>query len=255
MVSRLRVLCLACLWKGLNGGEQQRFIDAAVANATGPAGEPVQTMLRRLPLGWNAPADLPPVKWARGEERVDEEREPTFEWVSDSLRHAGTVVHGILQRIARDGKYRPGPSVVRVALAQLGVPGDELDRTAARVESAVAKTLRSERGRWILGPHREARCELTVAAAVDGQVLSGRIDRTFVDEGGVRWVIDFKTSWHEGGNLTAFLDEQERRYRGQMERYGQLFSRQGAPVRLGLYFPLLDEWREWGIAGPPVPRR
>jgi hypothetical protein len=32
-----------------------------------------------------------------------------------------------------------------------------------------------------------------------------------------------------------------------MERYGNLFRGQGTPVRLGLYFPLLDEWREWGI--------
>ena len=238
---------LGVLWKGMDPGEQQEFIDAAVANATGPADASLQAELRRLPLGWSAPAPLSPVKWVRGEEHVDEEREPTFEWVGDILRHAGTVVHGVLQRIARDGNYRPTPGVIRVALAQLGVPADEVKRTAERVESAIDRTLQSKRGQWILSPHREARCELTVAATVDGQVLSGRIDRTFVDQDGVRWVIDFKTSWHEGGKLAAFLDEQQRRYRGQMERYGNLFRGQGTPVRLGLYFPLLDEWREWGI--------
>jgi hypothetical protein len=32
-----------------------------------------------------------------------------------------------------------------------------------------------------------------------------------------------------------------------MERYGRLFSNHNAPVKLGLYFPLLDEWREWKL--------
>jgi len=70
------------------------------------------------------------------------------------------------------------------------------------------------------------------------------VDRTFVDNG-VRWIIDFKTSAHEGGSLRAFLDEQQRRYRDQMERYARILAPLGEPVRLGLYFPLLDEWREW----------
>jgi hypothetical protein len=46
--------------------------------------------------------------------------------------------------------------------------------------------------------------------------------------------------------LDAFLDWEQKRYRGQLERYatvlGKLDSR---PIRLGLYFPLLGEWREW----------
>ena len=83
-----------------------------------------------------------------------------------------------------------------------------------------------------------------VTGVVNGEVVRGLVDRTFI-EAGVRWIVDFKTSEHQGGNLQAFLDEQQRRYRDQMNRYALILAPLGSPVRLGLYFPLLDEWREW----------
>jgi hypothetical protein len=140
------------------------------------------------------------------------------------LRHAGTVVHAVLQRIARSPGYRPNAASIRTSLAQLGVPAAELARTAQRAERAIARTLASERGRWILNDtHQGARSELAFTAAVDGRMVRGTIDRTFIDRDGTR------------------------RYRGQLERYGRIFGEQGSRVRLGLYFPLLDEWREWEL--------
>ena len=71
-------------------------------------------------------------------------------------------------------------------------------------------------------------------------------DRSFVDDRGVRWVIDYKTSQHIGGGLEEFLDREVERYRSQLQRYGTLAKRLGPePVRLGLYFPLMRAWREW----------
>jgi hypothetical protein len=57
--------------------------------------------------------------------------------------------------------------------------------------------------------------------------------------------VDYKTSDHQGGGLDHFLDEEQRRYRGQLERYAKLIGPAEGRVRLGLYFPLLDGWREW----------
>ena len=71
--------------------------------------------------------------------------------------------------------------------------------------------------------------------------------RTFVESKGTRWIIDYKTSSHEGGGLDEFLDEQQRRYRDQMERYARLLAPLGEPIRLGLYFPLVGGWREWAF--------
>ena len=62
---------------------------------------------------------------------------------------------------------------------------------------------------------------------------------------GTRWVIDFKTSRHEGGGLETFLKQEMDRYRPQLETYVALARGMGtAPVRAGLYFPLLDVFRE-----------
>ena len=106
--------------------------------------------------------------------------------------------------------------MVRRALSQLGVPARELEQTATRVQEAVDRTLKSEVGRWILSDHAQGRAEMAVAGVVDGIIVRGTIDRTFVDERGVRWVIDFKTSAHEGGSIAEFVDEQQRRYRPQL---------------------------------------
>jgi len=62
----------------------------------------------------------------------------------------------------------------------------------------------------------------------------------------VRWVIDFKTSAHEGGGLDAFLDREAERYRPQLARYAKLLRayRPAQAVKAALYFPLLAAWRE-----------
>jgi hypothetical protein len=77
------------------------------------------------------------------------------------------------------------------------------------------------------------------------QIVNVVIDRTFVTEDGTRWVVDFKTSPHEGGDLAAFLDSEAVRYTAQLTRYAHLARQLGPqPVRAGLYFPLLAAWRE-----------
>ena len=70
-------------------------------------------------------------------------------------------------------------------------------------------------------------------------------DRSFIDERGVRWVIDYKTSRHSGGGREQFLDREVERYRPQLERYACWRERLGPePVRVALYFPL-----DAGLAG------
>jgi ATP-dependent exoDNAse (exonuclease V) beta subunit len=100
----------------------------------------------------------------------------------------------------------------------------------------------------------DAHSELALTGVINGQLIQGVIDRTFVDAKGARWIVDFKTSTHEGGGLDAFLDEEVMRYRAQLRRYAQLM-RQWQPqrrVRMALYFPLLGAWRE--IDGDDAPR-
>lgn len=95
--------------------------------------------------------------------------------------------------------------------------------------------------------HAEAENETGLAGLLDGAVQHVQVDRTFVDEAGRRWIIDYKIARPpDGADVEAFLDEQAEYYAPQLGRYAALWSALDArPVSIGLYFPLVMGWREW----------
>ena len=173
--------------------------------------------------------------------------------MGDALRHAGTVLHGCVQQIAREGLDRWTPDRIRAShtrlrnlLANAGVTPHDCDAAVSRVTTALINCVEDPRARWILSPHAEHSCEYAITGWLDGRFVTGKIDRTFVDSDGVRWIIDYKTSAHEGAGLAAFLDNEKLRYREQLDRYARLLAlTETRPIRVGLYFPLLREWIEW----------
>ncbi|MBM0105563.1 UvrD-helicase domain-containing protein [Steroidobacter sp. S1-65] len=206
--------------------------------------------VRRLPLQWQPPAADVAVT-AKAVNVSDLEAKLEFDWASQTARHIGTLVHRELDRLVRAGRAQVSTDRARLCteLAELGVPPDRCDAAAERVVSAIAQTLADERGRWLLGlssPLSEAESELALSGVFQGEIVSGVIDRTFVDERGVRWIVDFKTGTHEGGGLEQFLAEEVHRYRDQLQRYARLMRlfRPDQPVRAALYFPLMKQWRE-----------
>ncbi len=217
------------------------------ASASGPS-----LRVRRLPLQWQPPTPDAPVT-AKAVNVSDLEARIEFDWASQTARHIGTLVHRELDRLVRTGADRSNPSPNRARLcaelAELGVPPDRCEAAAERVVAAMAQTLADERGRWLLGLSStlsEAESELALTGVFQGELVSGVIDRTFVDEQGVRWIVDFKTGTHEGGGLEQFLNAEVIRYRDQLQRYARLMKlfRPEQPVRAALYFPLMKQWRE-----------
>jgi hypothetical protein len=135
----------------------------------------------------------------------------------------------------------------------LGVPDALQAHAVERVVNAVQNTLQDRRGRWILGidtTQREAASELALSGVFGGRVINSVIDRSFLDQEGVRWIVDFKTSTHEGGGRDEFLLSEVERYRSQLEHYARLMRawKPEQPIRTALYFPLLGEWREVMLA-------
>jgi ATP-dependent exoDNAse (exonuclease V) beta subunit len=162
----------------------------------------------------------------------------------------GSVVHRWLQRIAEDAMHgwdaarvRAFGPAIRAELGARGVASAELDEAARRVQSALVGSIEDPRGRWLLGARRHAVSEYRMTALVDGVPVRLVMDRAFEDDAGRAWIVDYKTSTHEGGDLDRFLAEEERRYRAQLERYAAALPRRAG--HLGLYFPLLRGWREW----------
>src|SRR5690606_5671656 len=171
--------------------------------------------------------------------------EVEFRWAGDTIQQVGILVHRLLGRLP--GGVLPDDADIARLLAGQGVPRDEIPWAADSVRQALENTLSDPRGRWLLDPRHEAlRREYPLSGLVDGRLVNVVLDRTFVDAQGVRWIVDYKTSRHEGPDLEHFLDRELERYRGQLERYATLMRRLDArPIRLGLYFPLLRGWREW----------
>ena len=129
-----------------------------------------------------------------------------------------------------------------------GLAGDKLREGIQRAEKALRATVTDSRGLWILGRHQEDGREYALAGVVDGRIRHFTLDCTFVDDKNVRWIIDYKTGAHEGGGLEAFLDNEQLRYRAQLDDYANLMKHlDSRSIRLGLYFPAHQGWREWAF--------
>ncbi len=161
-------------------------------------------------------------------------------------------MHRELQRIAEQGieawtadSLGERAEAFTRELLLLGVDADEIAAATARAVAAVRAALEDPQGRWVLGTHDEARSELRLTLRVGERLEHVRLDRTFVADG-TRWIIDFKTSRHEGSDREAFLASEVERYRPQLDRYAAaLATIDSRPVQVGLYFPLLATLRAW----------
>ena len=206
--------------------------------------------LRRLSLDWTAPAPPEDIAWNAASPSDLEEigvHRPVFEWASELQRRVGIVVHRMLQEVQAREELAVREDTLRVALRSEGLDGEKLDEALTRAGVALENVVADERGRWILSGHEDDQREYTLSTVVERKVRHFVLDRTFVDDG-VRWIIDYKTSTHEGSGRDAFLDNEQTRYREQMESYACVMrALDPRPIRLGLYFPLVQGWREWAF--------
>ncbi|MBI5562494.1 MAG: PD-(D/E)XK nuclease family protein, partial [Deltaproteobacteria bacterium] len=225
------------------------------AAGTPAAGTPAASphVRKRLPASWAGPALLPAIP-AGAFTRIEPESRPVFDWAGESAKQIGTVAHGYLCRIAEEGVAAWGHERVageegrmNAMLRSLGLSAADAREKASKCAALLCKALSDERGRWILEAHPEGAVEHPVSAVVNGAVEHSVIDRTFVDETGCRWIIDYKTGGHEGGALTEFLASEKERYAPQLERYAAALAALGETreIRKGLYYPALSGWIEW----------
>jgi ATP-dependent exoDNAse (exonuclease V) beta subunit len=180
----------------------------------------------------------------------------------ETPRFVGTLLHRLFERIALDNAHDEAEvwnaariqtlqPALRRELQHLGVIASRLDAALAQVTHALHTTLNDPRGRWILAKHDDAQCEWALSGVLDGTAVNAVIDRSF-SEHGIRWIIDYKTAAPDtanGESANDFLDRQQNQYRAQLESYAALLRIQDCSldIRLGLYFPLVAEWREWDV--------
>jgi len=249
---------LGSLWPAVKHDFQSLFAkyDAESQQAEESESAASKFVRTRLAQDWSLPTPAEPVQITSSikQRKVGELLE--FGWAGETARHVGTVVHRLLQRISEMGvdtvtadNLENFASIGRSMLIRLGVPEELLDAAVERINMALLSTIKDEKGQWILNnQHQQSSCEYAISGVQDGRVSHMIIDRTFIDEKGVRWIIDYKTGSHTGGGIEEFLDREQERYRQQLQGYGRVMSRlEDNPIRLALYFPLMAGWREWSV--------
>ncbi|NOX70055.1 MAG: UvrD-helicase domain-containing protein [Gammaproteobacteria bacterium] len=215
--------------------------------------------LQRSAQDWAMPRPPElPASYTDHRDRPDIQDKPVeFYWVGTAARHAGTIVHRWLhafveaRRLPDAAQLSATDSTTRLWAQDLHVASDDLGFVCERVREALSGILQDPQGRWIL--EGEGRAELALTGLWQNHVESIIIDRVRVDDHGVHWIIDYKTSTHEGGGLDEFLSHETERYRQQLQKYVAIYRHyEDVSVKAALYFPLLQQFREVSVSGEPA---
>lgn len=126
-----------------------------------------------------------------------------------------------------------------------GISDQEISPLVDRVHSHLNNTLEHEQGVWILSPeHAEARSEVAYTAYYEGEITEIIIDRTFIDDWGVRWIIDYKTtSVNQDISHDELKEQCQQKYEDQLRKYATIMQMHDPrEIKCAIYFtelPLL----------------
>jgi ATP-dependent helicase/nuclease subunit A len=179
-------------------------------------------------------------------------KESGFQLADAKPRLIGVVIHRVLQQLSQLGtswwqekNKNLQTDYLKHQLMQHGLLPDDSESAVQMAYNAIQNTLADTRGKWILHSHQEAKSEFAITAVMKGEVDNLIIDRTFIDETGTRWIIDYKSSAFTHHDLDHFLAREQEKYLKQMHKYSQAMKLiDNRLIRLGLYFPALPAWKE-----------
>lgn len=240
---------LSLLWPAIETQFEQAFEPQQNGDSSVDTDRWLLPQRRSIRPGWQLPDATPVPGQELDVDPGSEARKVEYYWVGAEARIAGTIVHRCLQFAVQGGAGMDAISDRRLQeftdrwLRELGVaPGATMERIRDRVDAALAGVRDDPRGHWLLSGDGHA--ELALSGVVDGVVESGIMDRVRIDDG-THWIVDYKTSTHEGGDLEGFLAAEAERYRDQLTRYSVLYSAySGVDAHCALYFPLLQAFVE-----------
>ena len=210
--------------------------------------------LKRLPAKWKRPDCAQPitVDIKTADKELDKLDVP-FYWAGGAIKHLGTVIHKYLCRIAQEGlpswniaRIEKQKNCIEAMLSQHGLNKEEVFQMSKKGVEILCQTLNDDSGLWILADHLEGLSEMPVTSVINGEIIHAIIDRTFVDDNDIRWIIDYKISFHGGGLLGDFLESEKKRYKEQLEKYASILESAGEnrKIKKALYHPALSTLTE-----------
>lgn len=188
-------------------------------------------ILKRLANDWENPLGYQPKTTALHHAKLG------FSLKDDSKRIIGNIIHLLLQAIGNKGiawwQALQSAAKERIILANLKMTHISTDEeiTCKTILDHVAKVIDDPVGQWILAPY--AICANEYAISVNNEGKNNYIiDRTFVDENDIRWIIDYKTMLVDIQNKESYAT-----YLMQLEQYYDAFRLvEDREIKLGLYF-------------------
>jgi len=184
---------------------------------------------------------------------------PAFSWAGASAKAVGIALHAALQFVAEIGvedwsdKHNVQASnLMHSILLHEGISQSHLDLAMLRCNQGLQNCLqKSSKATWILSSqHQEQHNEWALTYVENDRCQHIVLDRSFIDNDGIRWVIDYKTGNHEGAGLETFLDQELIRYTietPQLPNYVKALQalEPSRKIKAALYFPMFDGWRVW----------
>ena len=175
-----------------------------------------------------------------------------FDWATDVAKTIGVLMHRQLELISKGQWQLNQQSINDYAAAMYeqllssGYNEKNARYAQQRIEQGLINVLNDPKAQWILSAqHLESACELALTGVVDGEYKAFVIDRTFVDEEGIRWIIDYKTGSHLGDDVAGFIQSEKDRYQAQLQQYKTLMAQiDDRPIKLALYFPMMKRFEE-----------
>jgi len=163
----------------------------------------------------------------------------------------GNLVHAIFEQMVNEDlslwnsqTIQQRLPVYQQWLSQQGLADEQMLEALRRVEKSLQHAIDNADFKWALqNTHLESATEFPLTS-IDGDVIANHIiDRTFVDDQGQRWIVDYKTSVYDGSDEESFIQKQLEKYRPQLQRYGQLFAQmESRPQKWILYFSYLNRF-------------
>ena len=174
-------------------------------------------LFKRLSSDWALPFSLPDYQ---PEFTLSS---PSFiSWQSPAARYTGTVIHRLLQTIgtqgldqARSWDLNDLKKQWKVELLRLNLPVLDLEQAIDHIAFAFRQFLDDPDLMVVLaGDHQDIQNEWALCYESKSVYKKVIMDRTFIDNQGIRWIIDYKTSHCDELQRKVFLLEEQSRYRG-----------------------------------------
>ncbi|BBP46573.1 ATP-dependent helicase [Thiosulfatimonas sediminis] len=207
----------------------------------------------------NKPDDAPSIASVVTQGVVPETPQPEY-WQAENLvsKAAGNLVHKVLEQWARTGIEHVADMALQKQtdfylrwLQQQGLDAAQTQRAWQKVASCLKNAYENPQMRWALSQSRQhALSEYALQSLnAQGEIEQHIIDYTLIDDDGVRWIIDYKTSACEVCDSAAqraeFIEMQQQYYAPQLHRYAELFrAQENRPQKLVLYLAAIDVWTE-----------